>query len=205
MEALLLPVLADGCLPLSPVDNVAVHRHDDGWFDGVAVPGAPVAVLVDDFRVPQGGVEVVVERESLLALVAQRVLGIGAVFATIHADCPIGLPALWGGLADAVAAQALWLARLLDADREAAWRDAHTIIERLAGAQPLLRQRPQRFPVDYSGGQELFKVSGTCCLYYRTIEAPDADGDGYCATCPLRTDTSRTRRLRAHLEDQLAS
>lgn len=51
-------------------------------------------------------------------------------------------------------------------------------------------------------GSELFAVRGTCCLYYRTVAHPDRDGHGYCNTCPLRTDASRLRRLRAYLDDE---
>lgn len=204
-EAWLLPVLAGGCLPLAGPPRVRVHRHADGWFDAVAVPAAPVAVLPGDPHAGQTGVVVASGRGALLDGVAERLSGLGAVFAALRAACPIGPVALWGAVADAVASRALWLARLSDGDRQAAWETAEAVTDRLAAAQPRLRARPRPFPVPWSGGEELFQVRGTCCLWYRTVATPDPDGDGYCNTCPLRTDTSRTGRLRAHLEEQAAS
>lgn len=67
-------------------------------------------------------------------------------------------------------------------------------------AKAPLRRRARLFPVAWSGGTTCFQVRGTCCLLYRSSAAPDRDGDGYCATCPLRTDRSRTERLRASLD-----
>lgn len=205
VETWALPALAEARLPLAGPAAVSLHRHaEEGWFDAVAAP-SPLAVLPGDPAAGQVGAIVVADREALLDLLAERLLTLEVVFDMLAATLPVGAGALWGGLADSVGGRALWLARLLDSDRDAAWRDAQAITDRLAARQPRLRVRPHPFPVAYSGGEELFQVRGTCCLYYRTVAEPDPDGEGYCGTCPLRTDASRTRRLRAHLDDQPAS
>lgn len=205
VEAYLLPVLADARLPLADVAEVGVHRHANGWFDMLALPDAAIAVLPGDLTAASTGVRVLRDRSALLDAMAQRLTGIGAVFATVCAALPVGGAALWGGLADSIGGRSLWLARLCDLDRRQAWADAQTIMDRIATAGPQLRQRPAPFPVRFSGGEEWFSTRSTCCLYYRTVESPDPDGEGYCGTCPLRTDTSRTRRLRAHLDERAAT
>lgn len=202
VEAYLLPMLAEARLPLVGIDGVAVHRHADGWFDAVALPDGPVGVLREDSAAGGPGVEVRADRDALLDATAERLAGVGPLFDAVSAVMPVGLPALWGGLADSVGGRSLWLARLLDRDRGGAWADAQALTDRVAAGQPRLRQRPTPFPVTFRGGDEWFQVRSTCCLYYRTVESPDPDGDGYCGTCPLRTDASRTRRLRVHLEEQ---
>lgn len=202
VDALLLPMLAEARLPVAAVAEVGVHRHADGWFDAVALPDGPIAVVPGDPAAGGRGVEVLADRDALLDATARRLTDVGPVFAAVSAALPVGAAALWGGLADSIGGRGLWLARLLDLDRREVWTDAQTVTDRIAATQPRLRQRPTPFPVPFSGGEEWFQVRGTCCLYYRTVESADPDGEGYCGTCPLRTDTSRTRRLRAHLEEE---
>ncbi len=200
-----VPVFAERRLALAGPEAVSVRRHADGWFDAVAAPGSPLAILPHDPAAELPGAVVVPDVERLLDLLAERLLSIEGVFESLRAECPVGPPALWGVLADSVAATALWLARLTDGDRHAAWRDAEALTDRLAARQDRLRIRPNPFPVAFSGGEELYHVRGTCCLSYRTVEGADPDAEGYCSTCPLRTHASRTHRLRAYLEDRLAT
>lgn len=69
-----------------------------------------------------------------------------------------------------------------------------------AASQTHLR-RPRPFPVSWAGGEALFQVKGTCCLYYKTRDGSlDADDDSYCTTCPFRDHGNRLSRLRHHLE-----
>lgn len=197
--AWVLPVLAELRLPLSGPAGVAVRRHAKGWLDGVAVTGHQVAVVSGDPAAGMHGVVVVADHQGLLDALAGQLLGMAGIFTAVHTAVPVGLPALWGGFADAVAGQALWLARLLGRDPLTTWALAEQTIDRVAARQPLLRHRPRIVPVACPGWEEPVLVRGTCCLYYRTVERPDPDGDGYCETCPLRTHASRARRLCARL------
>ncbi len=205
VEAYLLPVLAEARLPLAGVDGIGVHRHAEGWLDAIALPEAPFAALPGDPAEDAAGAQVLTDRGALLDATAERLAGVAPVLAAIAASTPVGQAALWGQLADSIGGRSLWLARLLDLHRRAVWTEAQALIDRVAALQPGLRQRPRLFPVVHGGGEEWFQVRGTCCLYYRTAEEADPDGEGYCGTCPLRTDSSRARRLSAHLDDQPAS
>lgn len=98
------------------------------------------------------------------------------------------------------------VARRLGLDELETWRRCELLlVDAIHAGAPGLRHRPHLLPVPLSGGTAHYQVRGTCCLSYRTFDQPDPNGDGYCATCPLRTDDSRTRRLRAHLEQASAA
>lgn len=197
--ACVLPVLAEARLPLAGPAGVAVRRHAGGWLDGLAITGHPVAVLPGDPAAGMHDVVVVADHQGLLDALARQLLSMGGIFTAVHTAVPVGLPALWGGLADAVGTQALWLARLLGRDPLRTWALAEETVDRVAARQPLLRQRPRIVSVACPGGEAPVLVRGTCCLYYRTVARPDPDGDGYCEACPLRTQASRARRLCARL------
>lgn len=195
-----LPVLAEARLPVAGPAGVAVRRHRGGWLDGVAVTGHRVAVLPDDPAAGMYDVVVVADRQGLIDALVGQLLSMAGIFTAVHTAVPVGLPALWGDLADAVGTQALWLARLLGRDPLRTWALAAETIDRVAARQPLLRQRPRIVNVTCQGGEEPMLVRGTCCLHYRTVKLPDPDGDGYCETCPLRTQASRAGRLCARLD-----
>lgn len=176
-------VFVDVLVRVEP-DRMWLRRHEDGWFDRHAI--APDLVEDGDGVLAGAADELV----RLTTPVIEHVAGV----------LPVGGPALWGGVADALAGKALWLAGMVGVDQQQVWQRAEQVLDALQGRAPAMRQRPRLFPVAWSGGVSLHPVRGTCCLYYRTCDTPDPDGDGYCVTCPLRTDGSRDQRLRAHLE-----
>ena len=174
-----------GVAPLATGDRVWVHRHPGGWVDRYAID--PVE-LVD-----QGMDEVLAAAGRHVAELA------GPVVERACDQLPIGRAAVWGGVADTLTAYALMFARQHGRDEREDWRRCEVLLDGLQRHAPL-RTRPRPFPVAWSAGSSLYPVRGTCCLYYRSCADPEPDGDGYCTTCPLRTDTSRTARLVAHLE-----
>jgi hypothetical protein len=202
-HAWVLPVLADLRLPTADLADVWLHRHPtEGWVDGVALTDERLAVLPADCAAGDDRATVLADRQALHHALAERLARLQWLLDPLAATLPVGRAALWGALADAVGARALWLARELDADRPAAWAAAQEVLDALAAGQPALRVRPALLPVEHTGGTEWFSARGTCCLWYRTQPAPDPDGEGYCGTCPLRTPRSRVQRLRDHLNSQ---
>ena len=200
-----MPVLVDGRLPLAEPGDVYIHRKEEGWFDAVSAGVDRAAVLSGDALAEYEGTVIAPSRDDMFDALADRLMQIDQVNTAVHTVCRIGMPALWGGLADGIGSWALWLAKLTGRDRRKAWNDAASLIALIAARQSRLRTKPRPFPVIYSAGEELFQVRGTCCLYYRTVENADPDDKGYCTTCPLRTEQSRTRVLVTYLEKQLQS
>ncbi|MGQ0615965.1 MAG: hypothetical protein ACT4PW_03075 [Acidimicrobiia bacterium] len=200
-------LLLDRRLPdVRPV-NVAVRRHEDeAWFDRVALltpgcfalPGDPEAGYSDVAVV--GTVADLHERFA-----AQLVDAVGPWFAAVRARAPFGRRGMWGQLADAVCATALGTARHAGTDQRAAWDEAQDVLDHVAARVPELRVRPQPFPVRWSGGEALFQVKGTCCLWYVCEKAAEYGDDAYCSSCPLRDDGSRRSRLTAWLEEEAAA
>lgn len=182
------------------VDRLWVHRHDDGWFDGVAVEGATVWVLPDD---PDRGDEsaAVLDSEELdRAVGAQIVAVLTELFAAIRRQAPYGLRGMWGATADGLASTATWRARQRDEDGAAAFEDAMRVVDQIAAVAPYPITRPTLTTVDWSGGTSHFATKGTCCLWYRADPDSSPTGDGYCAACPLRPVESRRQRWAAWLE-----
>ncbi|OUN00445.1 MAG: hypothetical protein BAA04_11230 [Firmicutes bacterium ZCTH02-B6] len=218
----LYPVLVDGRLPLSPMAQVAIHRHPQGWVDAVAVNGGGLAVLAGDpglaslpaplergagpapAAIPRQAEPLLVfaGQDELFDALTERLLQLQPLLAVVREVSGRGWPALWGEVADIISGSALWLARLLGRDRWAAWGDAEAIIDRLAAREPRLKVRPRPFPVQWSSGEDLFTVRGTCCLYYRFHKHNPEHR--YCESCPLRSDEWRLERLRAQLEADAA-
>ncbi len=113
---------------------------------------------------------------------------------------------LWGAVADRVAAVVLTLARSTKRPSGPAWAAATALLDALSERAPVAITRPTPFPVRASGGGETwFTTKGTCCLYYRTVEAPALCGQRYCSTCPLADPDQRQRMLAAGLDEQAAS
>ena len=192
------PVLAVGlCAVLGAVaprvtgDRLWLHRHPDGWFDRYAIDPVEVHTGPTEEVLATAGAHVAELTAPVVELVCERL--------------PVGPVAVWGSVADAISGHALHVARGLGGDELETWRRCQALVDAIQASTPRLRHRPHLFPVAWSGGTSHFQVRGTCCLHYRTCDQPDPDGDGYCSTCPLRTDDSRTWRLAAHLEQVSAA
>ncbi len=180
-----------------------LHRHDDGWFDRVAFASAPVAILADDPDADHPHTVVTGDHASLAEQFAESLVKqLSPLLWAVRQRASYGLRGLWGAVADNIAGAALRAARQSGTDGWAAWAQAQVVLDHVAAREATLRRRPMPFPVSWSGGEALFQVNGTCCLYYKTQDGPlDPDGDSYCTTCPFRYDDSRLVRLRLHLEE----
>ncbi|MFP4149596.1 MAG: hypothetical protein ACLFV0_08905 [Nitriliruptoraceae bacterium] len=164
-----------------------VHRHPDGYLDGVALPSGTWG---------QHGPAAGTVAERVVALVDPWLRQLCRVL-------PITARTAWGGVVDALTGSTLAAARAgLGACPEVVWHRQDRLLDELAARAPL-PAKPRRVDVAHTGGRSIYTVRCTCCLHYRTHPAPDRDGDGYCATCPLRTDRSRLQRLTAHAEQSL--
>jgi hypothetical protein len=184
--------------------GLAVHRAPGGWFDGLAVRRPVLWVLAGDPAALDLDSKVVPDVAALRSQVARGLVGVlGPLFDTLRARAPVGLPAMWGAVADAIASGALADARWHGTDGNTAWREASRLIDVLERAAPALRARPALERVDWSGGCAHFAVRGVCCLYFRVSRCPrDPRGDVYCTSCPFRDDADRRRRWAAWLEQQ---
>src|SRR5690606_14665002 len=150
------PVLVESRLPLGSTTDAAVHRHPQGWVDGVAFGSERAAVLPGDPAAGASGVELVPDRGALLEAPAAKLAEVEPFFDAVRGVCRLGWPVLWGELADQLGTGALWLARLMKRDRWAAWREAEAVVDHLASHAPRARLRPRPFAVTWSGGEELF-------------------------------------------------
>lgn len=183
LPALLLDVLPVTGAQSGPAEWL-VHEHRDGYLDGVALPAGTSG------RSRVASTELAA---SVASLVGPWLAGHAAVL-------PITERTAWGGVVDALTGSALAAARAgLGASPDVVWDRLTSLIDQLAKLAPL-PGRPRRVDIVHGAGTSLFPVRSTCCLHYRTCAAPDRDGDGYCVTCPLRTDASRQQRLAAHLD-----
>lgn len=185
------------------LDGRLVHRHADGWFDGLAVVAPIVFVLPDD---PAAGHPDAVLLDDEVALrrrfVAEAVAALTPLFAAVWARAPYGVRGMWGAVADGIAGGALRQARRRDEDGDAAFAAAMTLVDALAAETPLLRVRPSLVTVEWSGGTGHGSRKGTCCLWYKAQEARDPRDDGYCTSCPRRDrDHQRARWARSFEED----
>ncbi len=178
-----------------------LHRHNEGWFDRVAYTSTEVDVLADDPEAGHPHAVVVADQATLAERFAQCLVEtLTPLLEAVRRRTPYGLRGLWGGVADEVTGTALRAARQTNTDGWAAWALSQAVLDHVAASQIHLR-RPRPFPVSWSGGEALFQVKGTCCLYYKTHDGPlDPDGDSYCTTCPFRDDDNRLSRLRHQLE-----
>lgn len=118
-------------------DGLALHRHPDGWFDGLAVrPGSPQPFRAD-------------EAVALL----------NPVFGHIRRHAAFGRAGMWGAVADGIADRVLRRAEQEGRCGDEAWAAATALTDGIAAREPLLRSRPWR--------EGATVVAGTCCLYYK--------------------------------------
>lgn len=179
-----------------------LHRHDEGWFDRIAFASAKLNVLADDTDADHPDAMVLADQTALAEHYAESLVKIlTPLLGAVRQRAPYGSGGLWGAVADDVTGTALGAARLAGSDGWAAWALSQVVLDHVAARQTHLRRRPTPFPVSWSGGEALFQVKGTCCLYYKTHDGPpDPESDSYCSTCPFRGNDDRLSRLRHHLE-----
>lgn len=194
------PFFAEARLPLCSLEEAWVHVGDGKWVDSVSVEDERVAVLAGDPAAGLPGTVAVGDRAELYDALVDKLMAVEPLLAVVREVTSLGWPALWGEVADELGGTALWLAQLYGRDRWAAWDDANAVIDRLMAREPRLKVRPRPFPVEWSGGAELYQVRGTCCLHYRKGKATHAGEELYCPGCPIRSDEWRMERFRAHLE-----
>jgi hypothetical protein len=109
------------------------------------------------------------------ALVGDLVASLGPAYGALRRRVPFGLAGMWGTLADVFAGD-----------------DA--LVDALGRNVAQLRTRPRLQLVD----ERVVVVRSTCCLWFKVFDGtPDPDGEGYCTTCPHRSDTSRAAMVRA--------
>jgi hypothetical protein len=185
---------------------LAVHRHDGGWFDGLAVLAPTVRVLPGDADRHHPDVEVVDGCDRLRSLLADELVAlVEPIHAEVRRRAPFGTAGMWGGLADEIAGGVLWRAHRSGGDALTAWLEASALLDAVADRVPRLRARPRLEPIEWSGGTAYFSVKGTCCLFYKAFEGtPDVRGDGYCTSCPLRPDDWRRARWSSWMEQGAA-
>lgn len=183
--------------------NLAVHRHDEGWFDGLAVLAPDVRMLSSD---PDAGHPHAVSFDRvdpLRAVLIDEIVGLaGRLFAEVRARAPYGMRGMWGALADGLAASLVHAADDAGDDVDAAWHGATALFDALDERVGAPFTRPRLDRTEWSGGCSSFTVKGTCCLYYKTVDGTAGlSGDDYCATCPLRDEGWRRERHVAWLEE----
>lgn len=183
---------------------LSIHRDNGGWFDGLAVRRPSLLVLPDDPAAGAADVCVVEDVAALHERVAAGLVGVlRPLFALLRGPARVGAPAMWGGVADAIAATALAQARHRSHDGAAAWHEADRLIDAVQRAAPAVRARPTVERVKWSGGLAHFAVRGTCCLYFKISGcARDPRGESYCTSCPFRDAADRRQRWAAWLEAQ---
>jgi hypothetical protein len=200
-------LLVERRLPdVSPANVSGCLHHSELWFTRLVLNEPRCHVLPADAAAQEPSATVVPGAGELHRLLAGMLVEAATPwFDAIRARTPFGRRGMWGQLADDLCSTALRTARAAGLDQRRCWDEAQSIVELVAADVPDLRVRPRLFPVRWSGGQCLWQVKGTCCLWYTTFDEPQTDGDGYCTTCPLRTDDVRHQRLREWLENQASA
>jgi hypothetical protein len=194
-------VLESRC-PDPAADNLALRLAEEGHVARVAVLSPAMAVLPGDPAAAEPHSVVLPSPEAVHAWWAERVAAtLGPLLAGVRARAPFSLRHLWGSVGDDVTGTAIRIAQLAGRDAGPAWQLAERLLDALAPHLPVRPARGIPFPVRYTGGQRLFQVRGTCCLYYRSAEETGPPAERYCSTCPLRDDDSRLRHLREYLEE----
>jgi hypothetical protein len=199
-------LLVDRRLPDLAVASVRVRlAGGELWFDAVDVRSDRCRVLQGDPEATAPGVDVVASVTDLHRTLAAALRETGnRWFPAVRRRAPFGRRGMWGQLADDVHGSALWTARVAGLDQRVAWDEAQAIVELVAGGAPELKTLPRPFPVRWSGGDALWQVKGTCCLWYTACPEEERE-TSFCTSCPLRGDDSRREQLRSWMETQARS
>lgn len=150
-----------------------------------------VAVLADDDYADHPDTVVLPDEATLDQWAARHLVAACApIVAGVHEHSRMGKRNLWGWVLDTVYFYMLNPARFLGHDANQAWNRATRLADEIARAGAVARQRPRLFPFCAGHPKGTWAVRSTCCFDYK------ADPEhGYCVTCPLRDDTSRSAEL----------
>ncbi len=186
--------------PLDP-DRLWIHRHDQGWFDGIAVDARPLRVLPGDPAAGDVGVEVLADVDGLRRLLATETVAVlGPMFATIRTLAPFGQRGMWGATADAIAAGAAFGAFRGRRSTAAAFDEAMALVDEVVAAGAPRFTRPTPLAVPCRHGTVTASRKGTCCLWYKM--SPAAGEERYCLSCPLRDDDGQVAGFATWLDTQ---
>ena len=146
-----------------------VRPTDAGWFDGLAIgDGATVLVAADDPAAGQRGVRVLATTAEVRDATATQVATLGAeVLAGLRSVRPIGAPAFWGSLADAIAGSLVFDVEADGGDVEATFRDVRSFMDAVGRVVAIGRARPSSSP-----------SRGAAASPTRSAAAPAASGIG---------------------------
>lgn len=198
-------LLIDDRLRLAGPDTVYLRAHPAGWFDGVCLADARVAVLPPDVMASATHA-CVTDREALVARWARQTVDLTApLLAQVQvAGHRFGLRALWG---NAVVDRVIWLATDL---AQRGFGESGGLVtkaqELLAALDPLAPVRlpaGRTFAVTRPGGTVTFPVKSCCCLLYKTVPHHQLTVGDYCTGCPLLPDATRAPRWSRYLDQQL--
>jgi hypothetical protein len=185
--------------------DLLVHRHEDGWFDGLAIQNPTLILLPGDEDAGHRDAVVVEDAPALRSSVAAEIATtLGQIFRAVRRRARLGLPVMWGAMADSAGYAAVADAAARGCDREAAFAEAMVFVDAIAEVAAMPRVRPSLVQVAWSGGVSHEIARGTCCLWYRTQVDPDPMGEGFCSFCPRRDPDDRRRRWAAGLEEEAA-
>ncbi len=192
---------------LRPESTHVLQR--DGRFHALALDACDIYALPGDPATGHPALHTVTGHDDLDALVARQIHAVLApVLHTIRAEGRYGLPRLWGAVLDMIGATSLLVARIGGLDQCQVWHRAKhlcALVQELADQPRACHPRP--FAVNWSGGEALYTVKGTCCLQYREygLRAGEGqDGDSYCKTCPFVTEGKRQSQCSNQLEHDMA-
>lgn len=124
-----LPAIVGNLVVDVEAAGIHLHRQPQGFVDRRAVVPAHVR--------PGHG-------EVMLIEAADRVAHLTApLVERLSDELPVGPVALWGGVADVLAAYVLWFARQRGGDQRRAWCRSESLLDRLAQIAPV-RHRPRQ-------------------------------------------------------------
>jgi hypothetical protein len=156
--------------------------------------GSTWSIGLDDLAIHQddaGWIEDIESRSTRVVtdveeLVAQIDATMTPLFAALRTRLRLGFVGMWGTVADALF-------------------DDPELLELVAArVGTRMRARPRAHLVAWQGGVHRQLVRGTCCLWYKVFPEESGceaspDGDGYCWSCPHRSDESRAALVAADL------
>lgn len=186
-------------VPMLALDSTFIRRAHRQFVEFAVVP-TEVYALDGDREIDHPALHPVPDIAQLIEHSARSLYWtLAPVLGAVRAEGRYGLPHLWGGVLDMIGATSLLAARLGGLPQQEVWRRAEQLCSLVYSYSEQRKVRyPTPFAVNYSGGDALFTVKGTCCLQYREhgLRAGEQDeqGTAYCKTCPFLAEDTRVRR-----------